>query len=117
MESPKPKSPILQEIRRILADGIKRIDNDECNEDYAYGMMSRFNAESKGFFDKNSFVNYDKAMRIVGIKQRNTFKESCDRHHIEQKVINNQKVGFLRTEIEGLKYKLREENKKKTEVW
>lgn len=116
MEPDKPKSPILQEIRRILADGIKRIDNDECNEDYAYGMMSRFNAESKSFFDKNSFVNYDKAMRIVGIKQRNIFKEACDRHNIEQKVINNQKVGFLRTEIEDLRIKLRDENKRKTEV-
>lgn len=116
MESNKPKSPILQEIRRILADGIKRIDNDECDESQAYGMMSRFNAESKGFFDKNSFVNYDKAMRIVGIKQRTAFKAVCDKHHIEQKVINNQKVGFLRAEIEGLRDKIRNENKKKTEA-
>ena len=116
MESPKPKSPILQEIRRILADGIKRIDNDECDEAKAYGMMARFNAESKGFFDKKSFVNYDKAMRITGIKQRTKFKETCDIYHVEQKTINNQKVGFLRTEIEGLKDKLRDENKKKTEV-
>ena len=108
----KPKSPILQEIRRILADGIKRIDNDECNEDYAYGMMSRFNAESKGFFDKKSFVNYDKAMRIVGIRQRTRFKEMCDAYGIEQKTINNQKVGFLRTEIEDLRDKIREENKR-----
>ena len=111
-EDKKPKSPILQEIRRILADGIRRIDNDECNESYAYGMMSRFNAESKGFFDKKSFVNYDKAMRIVGIKQRTKFKETCDIYHVEQKTINNQKVGFLRTEIENMRDKIREENKK-----
>ena len=116
MESPKPKSPILQEIRRILADGIKRIDNDECNEDYAYGMIARFNAESKGFFDKKSFVNYDKAMRIVGIRQRTKFKEICNEHHIEMNYVNNQPVGFRRTEIEDLVIKLREENKKKTEV-
>ena len=115
-EDKKNKSPILQEIRRILADGIKRIDNDECNEDYAYGMMSRFNAESKGFFDKKSFVNYDKAMRIVGIRQRTKFKEMCNEHHIEMNYVNNQPVGFLRTEIEGLRDKLREENKRKTEV-
>lgn len=116
MESTKPKSPILQELKRILTDGVKRIDDNECDEEQVYRMMSRFNAESKGFFDKQSFVNYDKAMRIVGIKQRNTFKEACDRHHIEQKVINNQKVGFLREEIEGLRDKLKDENKRKTEV-
>ena len=75
-------------------------------------MMARFNAESKGFFDKKSFVNYDKAMRITGIKQRTKFKETCDDYGIEQKTINNQKVGFLRSEIEDLKEKLREENKR-----
>lgn len=116
MEADKPKSPILQEIRRILADGIRRIDNDECNEDYAYGMMSRFNAESKGFFDKKSFVNYDKAMRMMGIRQRNKFKELCEMHNIQMNYVNNQPVGFLRTEIEDLKDKLREENKKKTKA-
>lgn len=115
MESDKPKPPILQEIRRILADGIKRIDNNECDEAKAYGMMSRFNAESKGFFDKHSFVNYDKAMRMTGIRQRNKFKEMCDKHHIEMNYVNNQPVGFLRTEIEDLKDKLRDENKMKAE--
>lgn len=116
MESDKPKSPILQELRRILKDGIERIDNDECDESQVYGMMSRFNAESKGFFDKHSFVNYDKAMRMTGIRQRTKFKEMCNKHHIEMNYVNNQPVGFLRTEIEGLKDKLREENKRKTEV-
>lgn len=111
MESDKPKSPILQEIRRILTDGIRRIDNDECDEAKAYGMMSRFNAESKGFFDKKSFVNYDKAMRMTGIRQRNKLKETCDKHHIEMNYVNNQPVGFLRTEIEDLAKRLREEGK------
>lgn len=116
MESNKPKSPILQELKRILTDGVKRIDDNECDEEQVYRMMSRFNAESKGFFDKKSFVNYDKAMRIVGIRQRTKFKEICNEHHIEMNYVNNQPVGFLRTEIEELKDKLREENKKKTEV-
>lgn len=103
MESNKPKSPILQEIRRILADGIKRIDNDECSEAQVYGMLSRFNAESKGFIDKHSTVNYDKAMRMLGIKNRNEFKEFCDANKIEQMKINNQPCGFMRSEIESLK--------------
>lgn len=113
MESDKPKSPILQELKRIFTDGIKRIDNNECDESQVYGMMSRFNAESKGFFDKNSFVNYDKAMRITGIKSRNKFKETCNEHHIEQKVINNQKVGFLKSDIENLAKRLKNSRKQK----
>ena len=66
-------------------------------------MISRFNAESKGFVDKHSTVNYDKAMRILGIKNRNEFKKLCDENCIGQVKINNQPCGFLRTEIESLK--------------
>jgi len=79
-------------------------------------MIARFNAESKGLFDKHSFVNYDKAMRMTGIKQRNKFKEICNEHNIEMNYVNNQPVGFRRTEIEDLVIKLREENKRKTEA-
>ena len=75
-------------------------------------MIARFNAESKGFFDKKSFVNYDKAMRILGIKNRNEFKAVCDAHKFTQKTFNNQKVGFLRSEIENLSTRLRNEQKK-----
>jgi hypothetical protein len=104
--------PFLKQIYAMLDYGKQLIEEDKCSEDEACKMLSRFNAESKGFFDKKSFVNYDKAMRIVGIKQRTRFKEMCDIYNIEQKTINNQKVGFLRTDIEGLKEKLREENKR-----
>ena len=104
METPKqPKSPILQELRRILVDAIKRIDADECSESQALGMLSRFNAETKGFVDKHSTVNYDEAMRMLGIKNRNVFKALCDVHDIKQVRINNQAVGFLVSEIESLK--------------
>ena len=116
MESDKPKSPIIQELIIILKDALHRAENDKCDEKDVIRMVAKFNAESKGFFDKNSFVNYDKAMRMTGIRQRNKFKEMCDKHHIEMNYVNNQPVGFLRTEIEGLKDKLRDENKKKTEV-
>ena len=105
--------PFLKQIYTILDFGKQLIEEDKCSEDEACKMLSRFNAESKGFFDKKSFVNYDKAMRIVGIKQRTKFKETCDIYHVEQKTINNQKVGFLRTEIENMRDKIREENKKK----
>ena len=104
METPKqPKSPILQELRRILADAIKRIDADECSESQALGMLSRFNSESKGYLDKHSTVNYDEAMRMLGMKNRNEFKSLCDAHGVKQVRINNQAVGFFVSDIESLK--------------
>jgi len=102
-------SPILTELRRILAGGIHRIDNDECSETYAMGLVSKFNAESKGYYNKDSLVNYDKAMRITGIKNRNKFLELCKKHNIEQKTLNNQSVGFLKCEIEQLATILRKQ--------
>lgn len=99
----EPKTPFLKELRRILADGIRRIDNDECSEEHARGMVRGFAAESMGYYSKDSLVNYDKAQKILGIKNRNKFKELCDKHHVKQKTINNQPVGFLKTEIEELK--------------
>ena len=106
------KSPFLKELRRILADGIRRIDNDECSEEHARGMARGFAAESMGYYSKDSLVNYDKAQKILGIRTRNKFKDICDKYHIEQKTINNQPVGFLRTEIEDLKVQLELEKEK-----
>lgn len=98
------KSPLLQELRRILADGIRRIDEgDDCSEAQAYGILSRFNAESKGFVDNRSTVNYDEAMRMLNMRNRNDFKALCDAHGVKQVRINNQAVGFLVSEIESLK--------------
>lgn len=108
----EPKTPFLKELRHILADGIRRIDNNECSEEHARGMVRGYAAESMGYYSKDSVVNYDKAQKILGIKHRNKFKEICDRHHIEQKTINNQPVGFLKAEIEDLKVQLELEKEK-----
>lgn len=108
----KVKSPILRQLWNIFADGMKMIEEDKCSEGQAYGMISRFNAESKGFVDDKSTVNYDEAMRITGVKSRNRLKEICEVHGIRQVRINNMPVGFIRSEIEDLAYMLNNENKK-----
>lgn len=101
------KKPILKYLRSLLTHAVEMIDNDECNEADAMSMLSRFNAESKGFYDKNSLVNYDEAMRILGIGSRNRFKDLCVLNHINQVKLNNMNVGFKRTEIEDLAQRLR----------
>ena len=105
--------PFLQELRRLLVDGVKRIDNDECSEAHAKGILSGFNAESKGYYNDDSFKNYDEAMRETGIRSREKLNETCKMYGIKQKKISNQPVGFLRYEIEYLAAILR--GKKKAE--
>jgi hypothetical protein len=88
--------------RRVLQDAIDRIDRDECSEEAVAHMLENTNAESKGYFSRQSFVNYDEAGKMLGIGNRTTLKATLDRHGVKMQRINNQKVGFLRSEIEAL---------------
>lgn len=107
------KKPFLQQLRNLLADGIRRIDNDECDEAQAVGMVAQLNVESDKYYGKRRFVTYDRAMRITGILQRTKFKQFCDEHGILQQTVSGQKVGFLRSEIDDLAEEIREENRKR----
>jgi hypothetical protein len=104
------KSPIIKQLIHILKDALRRAENDECSEAEVYAMLNRFNAESKGYIDKDSTMNYDEAMEMLGIRNRNKFKDICRLHCIEQVKLNNMSVGFKRTEIEDLAYQMRKEN-------
>lgn len=88
--------------RRVLQDAIDRIDRDECSEEAVAHMLESTNAENKGYFSRQSFVNYDEAGKMLGIGNRTTLKATLDRHGVKMQRINNQKVGFLRSEIEAL---------------
>ena len=96
------KSPILMYARKVLQDAIDRIDRDECSEEAVAHMLEQTNAESKGYFNRESFVNYDEAMRILGIGNRVTLKATLDRYGVKMQKVNNQRVGFLRSEVEAL---------------
>lgn len=107
----KIKSPILNYARQILKDAIDRIDNDECSEDQVASMVSRLNAESKGFHDENSYVTYDEAGRILHMDNRTKLKTLLRCNGIEQQRISNMRVGFLRSEVEALSIRLNDKEK------
>lgn len=88
------------------------IDNDGCDEAKAMSMVARYNEETNGFYSKDSFVNYDKAMKIIGVKNRNEFKAICEANNVTQKTFNNQKVGFLKSDIENLAKRLKQKEGK-----
>lgn len=96
------KSPIMQEARRFLQSIIDRIDNDQCSEEELLYLMGKVDAHSKGYFKKEDFVNYDEAMRILNIGNRVTLKEYLEANGVKMQRVNNQRVGFLRSEVEAL---------------
>lgn len=91
----------------IVKDTLKRLKNGECDEAEVAYMISRLNAESKGYHNANSYVNGDEAARIMHMADRNRCRALLASHGICQNKINNQKVGYLRSEVEDLAYRLR----------
>lgn len=100
------KSPLLIYARKVLQDAIDRIDRDECSEEAVSHMLESVNTESKGYYTNHSFVNYDEAMKILHIGNRCTLKALLDKHHVKMQKINNQRVGFRRSEVEALANRL-----------
>ena len=99
------QSPIKEEAKRFLRGIIERIERDECNEEELLYLIGKANAHSKGYFKRGDFVNYDEARRILGIGNRTTLKEILDKHGVKMQRVNNQRVGFLRSEVEAIIHK------------
>lgn len=98
----KEKSPMMKAAIQYVKDILRRMENDECSDEQIGHALGHVNAENKGYFTEESFVNYDKAMRILHIGNRVTLKAFLDRHGVKMQKINNVRVGFLRSEIEAL---------------
>lgn len=95
-------SPILQIAKATLVEWLRQIDNDECDESIIASALSKVNAESKGYYNNNSFVTYDDGMRMLNIRDRATFKRIMDSHKCKCHKINNRPVGYLRSDIEKI---------------
>lgn len=110
-KSPRKLPFVLQRLRNSLVEGIRMIDAGECDEASAIAAASRYNSESRGFYDKYSVVNYDEAAEILGVRNRNNLKDLCKVHGIEQVKLKGTKIGFLRSQIEDLANQLRKQNR------
>lgn len=91
---------------RLLAiktlDFIKEcIVNGDCSDEELMENMSRIGAYSnEKKLDSNDYVNVDKAMTIIGVKNRNKFFEIVHKYGLINYKFNNQHIGYLKKEIE-----------------
>lgn len=92
----------MKEAIRYVKDILNRMEKGDCNDEQIGYVLGRVNAENKGYFNDNSFVNYDEAMRILKIKSRERMLLVLKRHGVKMNVVNNHKVGFLRSEVEAV---------------
>lgn len=96
-------------VRDTLARWIEQIDNDECSEDYVASVVKKMDLESQGGYDEHSFVTYDEGMRIIGTRSRQKFLQTMRRNGCKPRKINNRTVGYLRSEVEAIAFRLRSE--------
>jgi len=98
----KVKSPLMKEAIKYVEDVLRRMKNNECNDEQIGYVIGKVNAENKGYFKEDSFVNYDEAMRILNIGNRNKMVEILSKHGVAMQKVGNTPVGFLRSEVEAV---------------
>lgn len=104
MEITDDKLTMVKKIALQLLDNIKeRIINNECSDDDLMTSMAKLDAKSNGYVNPKEMLTYDKAMNMLGIRNRNTFSNLCKKHNIKNVKINNMSVGFHKSDIEKLK--------------
>lgn len=87
---------IVDEIRNNIVD-------NKCSDDELIRAVAKLEANSNGYIDPKNLLTYDKAMDLVGVRNRTTFCELCKKNKIKNIKINNVGVGFKREDIEKLK--------------
>ena len=111
-EDEERKIKSLPLILRIALDTlvgvIKKILNNECNEDEVADTIATLNANADGRYANEDLVNYDQAAKILGVSVTNRIrlKSLLDTNGVKQVVMHNQKVGFKRSELMALRTKL-----------
>lgn len=105
---------MLKTAAHYLLDALDNIINGNCNEDAVTSTIGTLNNNASKRFCDSDLLNYDKSCEILGFgSNRVGMKALLDKHGIKQHTLNNQKVGFLRSDIMALNDKLLEERKAK----
>lgn len=107
----------LSMIKRIaidLLESIKsKIINNECSDEDITDAMTKFHPESHGYVKEDDFVNYDKALKILGLSNnRAKLNQLCKKYGIKNVKFNNASIGFPKKDIERLAEVLKAKQKK-----
>ena len=111
-EDEENKIKSLPLVLRLAVDTlvgvIRKILNNECDEDEVTDTLATLKANSDSRYANEDLVNYDKAAKILGVSVTNRIrlKSLLDANGVKQVVMHNQKVGFKRSELMALRTKL-----------
>lgn len=100
---------MVKQIVLQMLDNIKNVVND-CSDEELLLHTSKLNADALGYIKDDELLNYDQAMKMLGIANRNTFNNLCKIHKIPNVKIKNVHVGFKKKDIECLLLKIKTKN-------
>ena len=111
-EDEENKIKSLPRVLRLSVDTlvcvIRKILNNECDEDEVTDTMATLNANADRRYANEDLVNYDQAAKILGVSVTNRIrlKSLLDANGVKQVVMHNQRIGFRRSEVMALRTKL-----------
>ena len=93
---------MVKQIALQLLDSIKERVINDCSDEEIMMTMTKLDAKHNGYIKESELITYDKAMKMLNIKNRNTFSNLCKKHNVKNVKINNMSVGFHISDIERL---------------
>ena len=107
----------LSMIKRIAIEFLEslkaKIINNECSDEDITDAMTKFHPQSHGYVKEEDFVNYDKALKMLGLSNnRAKLNQLCKKYGIKNVKFNNASIGFPKKEIERLAEVLKDKQKK-----
>lgn len=76
------------------------IINDCSDEELSENLQLISCIGNKDYINTHDYVNVEKAMAIIGTKNRTKFFETVKRFGVVNKTLNNQHIGYLKKEVE-----------------
>ena len=101
----------LRYLANYLIETINSLINGDCDEKNVASAIGTLRQNAEGKVGKADTVNYDGASKILGFcaTNRSGLKKTLDKYGIKQVIINNQRCGFLRSDVTALRDKLDED--------
>lgn len=105
--------PIIKMALAMIDSIREQLINGECDELDIQETMTKFHPQSHGYVKEDDFVNYDKALKMLGLSNnRAKLNQLCKKYGIKNVKFNNASIGFPKKEIERLAEVLKYKQKK-----
>lgn len=101
------QTPIMREAIRVLKLIIKDVKDGKCTDEEIAESLIKFHPKSnEEYFRKEDYCNAEKAMKLLGTRNRNQFFELMKANGIENHKNEFKDMGFYKKDIERIKRKI-----------